>query len=81
MQMYQAATTTPRQDSLSATFAALADPTRRAVLARLAKGEATVTELAAPFDLSLPAICNFQEAVAAKGQVPDAVVVAVVIVK
>ena len=43
-------------DSLSATFAALADPTRRAILARLATGEATVTELAAPFDLSLPAI-------------------------
>jgi DNA-binding transcriptional ArsR family regulator len=43
-------------DSLSATFAALADPTRRAILARLANGEATVTELAAPFDLSLPAI-------------------------
>jgi len=43
-------------DLLSTTFAALADPTRRAILARLAKGEATVTELAAPFDLSLPAI-------------------------
>ena len=43
-------------DTLSITFAALADPTRRAILARLAKGEATVTELAAPFDLSLPAI-------------------------
>jgi DNA-binding transcriptional ArsR family regulator len=43
-------------DTLSTTFAALADPTRRAILARLAKGEATVTELAAPFDLSLPAI-------------------------
>ena len=43
-------------DPLSTTFAALADPTRRAMLARLASGEATVTELAAPFDLSLPAI-------------------------
>jgi DNA-binding transcriptional ArsR family regulator len=43
-------------DPLSTTFAALADPTRRAILARLAKGEATVTEVAAPFDLSLPAI-------------------------
>ena len=43
-------------DILSITFAALTDPTRRAILARLAKGEATVTELAAPFDLSLPAI-------------------------
>ena len=43
-------------DPLSITFAALADPTRRAILARLANGEATVTELAAPFDMSLPAI-------------------------
>jgi len=43
-------------DQLSATFAALADPTRRAILARLAQGEASVTELAKPFDLSLPAI-------------------------
>ncbi|HEX6985535.1 MAG TPA: metalloregulator ArsR/SmtB family transcription factor [Planctomycetaceae bacterium] len=38
------------------TFAALADPTRRAILARLARGEATVNELAEPFDVSLPAI-------------------------
>jgi DNA-binding transcriptional ArsR family regulator len=44
------------QDPLSAIFAALADPTRRAILARLARGEASVTELAAPFDLSQPAI-------------------------
>jgi DNA-binding transcriptional ArsR family regulator len=43
-------------DTLSPIFAALADPTRRAIIARLADGEATVTELAAPFDLSLPAI-------------------------
>jgi DNA-binding transcriptional ArsR family regulator len=43
-------------DPLSTTFAALADPTRRAMLARLSKGEATVTELAEPFELSLPAI-------------------------
>ncbi len=43
-------------DQLSATFAALADPTRRAILARLADGEATVGELAEPFELSLPAI-------------------------
>jgi DNA-binding transcriptional ArsR family regulator len=43
-------------DSLSTTFAALADPTRRAILARLASGPATVTELAAPFDISGPAI-------------------------
>jgi DNA-binding transcriptional ArsR family regulator len=43
-------------DSLSATLAALADPTRRAILAQLAEGEATVTELAEPFEMSLPAI-------------------------
>jgi DNA-binding transcriptional ArsR family regulator len=43
-------------DPLSATFAALADPTRRAILARLARGEASVTELAAPFAMSQPAI-------------------------
>jgi len=44
------------QDPLSATFAALADPTRRAILARLASGEASVTELAAPFEMSMPAV-------------------------
>jgi DNA-binding transcriptional ArsR family regulator len=43
-------------DALSTTFAALADPTRRAILARLSHGEATVTELAQPFAMSLPAI-------------------------
>ena len=43
-------------DQLSVTFAALADPTRRAILARLALGEASVTELAKPFDLSLPGV-------------------------
>jgi DNA-binding transcriptional ArsR family regulator len=43
-------------DSLSATLAALADPTRRAILERLSRGEATVTELAEPFDLSLPGV-------------------------
>ena len=43
-------------DQLSVTFAALADPTRRAILARLAQGEASVTELAKPFDLSLSGI-------------------------
>lgn len=43
-------------DVLSVTFAALADPTRRAILERLVKGEASVGELAAPFDISLPAI-------------------------
>ena len=46
----------PPPDALTATFAALADPTRRAILSRLAAGEATVTEIAAPFDLSLPAV-------------------------
>jgi DNA-binding transcriptional ArsR family regulator len=43
-------------DRLSVVFGALADPTRRAILARLAEGEATVNELAAPFDMTLPAI-------------------------
>jgi DNA-binding transcriptional ArsR family regulator len=43
-------------DRISATFSALADPTRRAILARLALGETSVTELARPFEMSLPAI-------------------------
>ena len=43
-------------DSLSNTFAALADPTRRAILARLISGEASVTELAAPFEMTMPAV-------------------------
>jgi DNA-binding transcriptional ArsR family regulator len=43
-------------DHLSTTFAALADPTRRAILARLSSGEASVTELAEPFDMTLPAV-------------------------
>ena len=43
-------------DQLSLTFAALADPTRRAILARLSSGQCSVTELAEPFDMSLPAI-------------------------
>jgi len=43
-------------DHLSTTFAALADPTRRAILARLASGEASVTELSEPFEMSMPAI-------------------------
>ena len=43
-------------DHLSLTFAALADPTRRAILARLTSGQASVTELAEPFDMSLPAV-------------------------
>ncbi len=43
-------------DQLSNTFAALVDPTRRAILARLVSGECSVTELAAPFDMSMPAV-------------------------
>jgi DNA-binding transcriptional ArsR family regulator len=43
-------------NTLNETFSALADPTRRAILARLAEGETSVTELAAPFDISLPAV-------------------------
>jgi DNA-binding transcriptional ArsR family regulator len=46
----------PTIDRLSQTFAALADPTRRAILARLALGETSVTELAEPFEMSLPAV-------------------------
>jgi DNA-binding transcriptional ArsR family regulator len=45
-------------DPLSTTFAALADPTRRAILARLTAGEASVAELARPFDMSMPAVCK-----------------------
>jgi DNA-binding transcriptional ArsR family regulator len=44
------------QDQISSTFSALADPTRRAILARLALGETSVTDLAAPFEVSMPAI-------------------------
>ena len=47
---------TDEEDRLSATFAALADPTRRAILARLTEGEATVNELAEPFPISLQAV-------------------------
>jgi DNA-binding transcriptional ArsR family regulator len=47
---------TAQTDQLSATFSALADPTRRAILARLSRGQASVTELAKPFDMTLPAI-------------------------
>jgi DNA-binding transcriptional ArsR family regulator len=46
----------PAPDLLSSTFSALADPTRRAILARLASGEVSVTKLAEPFDMSMPAI-------------------------
>src|SRR6266571_4719210 len=48
--------TATASDPISNTFAALADPTRRAILARLASGEASVTELAEPFEMSLPAV-------------------------
>src|ERR687893_3184765 len=47
---------TINEDELSRTFAALADPTRRAILARLAEGEATVNQLAEPFDMSVQAV-------------------------
>jgi DNA-binding transcriptional ArsR family regulator len=56
-------------DQLSATFAALADPTRRAILERLAEGEATVGELAEPFDLTLPAISKHVKVLARAGLV------------
>ncbi len=55
--------------TLDATFAALADPTRRAILARLAQGEAGVTELAAPFDMSLAAVSKHLKVLEAAGLV------------
>ena len=55
--------------NLDMTFAALADPTRRAILARLAKGEATVTELAAPFKMTQPAISQHLRALEDAGLV------------
>jgi DNA-binding transcriptional ArsR family regulator len=54
-------------DRLSRTFSALADPTRRAILARLAKGEASVTDLAAPFEMSLPAVSRHLKVLARAG--------------
>lgn len=54
-------------DPLSAKLAALADPTRRAILARLAQGEATVGELAQPFDISLPAVSRHLKVLQAAG--------------
>ena len=54
-------------DRLSVTFAALADPTRRAILARLSGGETTVTELAQPFDMSLPAVTKHLKVLEAAG--------------
>jgi DNA-binding transcriptional ArsR family regulator len=54
-------------DPLSATLSALADPTRRAILARLGEGEATVNELARPFDISLPAVSRHLKVLEAAG--------------
>lgn len=54
-------------DPLSTTLSALADPTRRAILARLSQGETTVNELAAPFDISLPAISRHLKVLEAAG--------------
>jgi DNA-binding transcriptional ArsR family regulator len=59
----------PATDQLSLTFAALADPTRRAMLARLGEGEATVNELAAPFPLSLQAVSKHLKALERAGLV------------
>ena len=54
-------------DTLSVTLSALADPTRRAILARLARGEATVNEIAKPFDISLPAVSRHLKVLEAAG--------------
>jgi DNA-binding transcriptional ArsR family regulator len=54
-------------DRLSATLSALADPTRRSILARLAQGDATVGELAAPYDMSLPAVSKHLKVLEAAG--------------
>jgi DNA-binding transcriptional ArsR family regulator len=54
-------------DPLSATFAALADPTRRAILARLSAGETSVTELARPFEMTLPAVTKHLKVLARAG--------------
>ncbi|MFH8249786.1 ArsR/SmtB family transcription factor [Microbacterium sp. B2969] len=57
------------EDALSRTFAALADPTRREILARLARGEATVGEVAAPFDMTLAAVSKHLRVLEAAGLV------------
>jgi DNA-binding transcriptional ArsR family regulator len=62
-------TTIEDENRLSETFAALANPTRRAILAHLARGEATVNELAAPFELTLPAISKHIKALERAGLV------------
>src|SRR5258705_13723815 len=54
-------------DTLSVTLSALADPTRRAIVARLAEGEATVNEIAKPFDISLPAVSRHLKVLEAAG--------------
>jgi len=59
-------------DPLSHTLAALADPTRRAILARLARGEATVTELAEPFDMSFPAVSKHLKVLERAGLIEQA---------
>lgn len=56
-------------DRLSATFSALADPTRRAILARLTHGPATINELAAPFDMTLPSVSRHVKVLEAAGLV------------
>jgi DNA-binding transcriptional ArsR family regulator len=60
------------KDRLSLTFAALADPTRRAILARLAEGEATVNELAAPHEMSLPSISRHMKVLERAGLIVKA---------
>src|SRR5687767_3481058 len=59
-------------DPLSATFAALADPTRRAILARLATGEASVTELAEPSEMSMPAVSKHLKVLESAGLITRA---------
>ncbi len=59
-------------ERLNATFAALADPTRRAILSRLASGEASVSELAEPFDISLPAVSKHLKVLQRAGLIEQA---------
>jgi DNA-binding transcriptional ArsR family regulator len=59
-------------DHLSTTLSALADPTRRAILARLARGEATVNEIAKPFDISLPAVSRHLKVLESAGLISRA---------
>ena len=64
---------TPQSQSLDAVFAALADPTRRAILSRLASGEASVNELAAPFEMSQPAVSKHLKVLERAGLVERAI--------